>query len=86
MRRVHLRGRENILKRLMVHSGAANLSLVMRKLFGNGTPRAAQGRSSAIFQAIDAICGLSFILKTLLGSLSQSRGLCCSDPPIQAAA
>ena len=25
MRRVHLRGRENILKRLVVHSGAANL-------------------------------------------------------------
>src|SRR6267154_453900 len=39
MRRVHLRGRENILKRLVVHSGAANLGLLMRKLFGKGTPR-----------------------------------------------
>ena len=37
MRRVHLRGRENILKRLVVHSGAANLGLLMRKLFGKGT-------------------------------------------------
>jgi transposase len=34
MRRLHLRGRENILKRLIVHSGAANLGLLMRKLFG----------------------------------------------------
>lgn len=39
MRRVHLRGRENILKRLAVHSGAANLGLLMRSLFGKGTPR-----------------------------------------------
>jgi len=34
MRRVHLRGRENILKRLVVHTGAANLGLLMRKFFG----------------------------------------------------
>jgi transposase len=44
MRRVHLRGRNNILKRLVVHSGAANLGLLMRKLFGKGTPRGLQGR------------------------------------------
>lgn len=47
MRRVHLRGRENILKRLVVHSGAANLGLLMRKLFGKGTPRGLQGRPRA---------------------------------------
>ena len=39
MRRVHLRGRENILKRVLVHAGAFDLGLVMRKLFGAGTPR-----------------------------------------------
>ena len=44
MRRVHLRGRSNILKRLVVHAGAANLGLLMRKMFGAGTPRALQGR------------------------------------------
>jgi transposase len=49
MRRVHLRGRENILKRLVVHSGAANLALLMRKLFGKGTPRGLQGRLCALF-------------------------------------
>jgi hypothetical protein len=36
MRRLHLRGRENILRRLVVHSGAANLGLLMRELFGKG--------------------------------------------------
>jgi transposase len=44
LRRVHLRGRENILKRLLVHGGGFNLSLVMRKLVGRGTPRGLQGR------------------------------------------
>jgi hypothetical protein len=31
MRRVHLRGRENILKRLLIHAGAVNLGLLMRR-------------------------------------------------------
>jgi transposase len=54
MRRVHLRGRENILKRLMVHSGAANLGLLMRKLFGKGTPRALQGLRRMLFSSSGA--------------------------------
>lgn len=39
MRRVHLRGRENILKRLVVHAAAFNLSLLLRRSCGAGTPR-----------------------------------------------
>jgi transposase len=54
MRRVHLRGRENILKRLVVHSGAANLGLLMRKLFGKGTPRALAGALQVIISAAKA--------------------------------
>lgn len=46
MRRVHLRGRENILKRVLIHIGAFNLSLVMRELLGKGTPRSYQGFSA----------------------------------------
>src|SRR5213594_1596549 len=44
MRRSHLRGHQNILKRLLVHAGAFNLGLLMRKAFGCGTPRGLQGR------------------------------------------
>src|SRR4029453_6973876 len=44
MRRTHLRGHENILKRLLVHSGAFNLGLLMRQGLGIGTPRGLQGR------------------------------------------
>jgi hypothetical protein len=39
MRRVHLKGRENILKRLLIHVGGFNLSLAMRNKLGAGTPR-----------------------------------------------
>jgi len=43
MRRVHLRGRSNILKRLLVHAAGFNLSLILRKTLGVGKPRRLQG-------------------------------------------
>jgi transposase len=46
MRRVYLRGRENVLKRVLIHLGALNLSLVMRQQIGKGTPRGLQGLSA----------------------------------------
>jgi len=42
MRRTHLRGHENILKRLLIHTAGFNLSLVFRKQLGFGKPRAIQ--------------------------------------------
>ncbi len=47
MRRTHLRGHTNILKRLLIHAGGFNLGLVMRHLIGVGTPRGLQGRVAA---------------------------------------
>ena len=41
MRRVHLRGHTNILKRVRVRTGGFNLGLLMRRLVGIGTPRRA---------------------------------------------
>jgi transposase len=55
MRRVHLRGRENILKRLMVHVAGFNLSLVMRLLIGKGTPRGLQDLASAYLFVVIAV-------------------------------
>jgi len=57
MRRVHLRGRTNILKRLSVHAGAANLGLLMRKVFGAGTPKALQGRLRTAFSHLIGLPG-----------------------------
>jgi transposase len=45
MRRLHLKGRNNILKRLLVHAGGFNLALIMRKLVGVGKPRRLQALS-----------------------------------------
>jgi len=48
MRRCHLRGRENILKRQLIHVGAFNLSLVLRNLLGAGTPRECNNRAGRL--------------------------------------
>jgi transposase len=48
MRRTHLRGHANILKRLFVHIGGFNLGLLMRTLIGVGTPRGLQGRLATL--------------------------------------
>ena len=39
MRRTHLRGRENVAKRYLIHRAAFNLGLIMPKLTGFGTPK-----------------------------------------------
>jgi hypothetical protein len=51
MRRVYLRGRENILKRVLIHVGAFNLGLLLRSLVGAGTPRELKNRLSRLLLA-----------------------------------
>jgi hypothetical protein len=58
LRRAHVRGHENVLKRLLVHVGAFNLGLWMRTLFGVGTPRGLQGRLAAFGAVLSALWGL----------------------------
>ena len=65
MRRTHLRGRINILKRMLIHVGGFDLSLVMRKLIGIGTPRGLQGLISRLITLIILFC------KMLLGDRRQ---------------
>lgn len=75
MRRTHLRGNENILKRLVVHVGGFNLGLVMRSLFGCGTPRGLQGgRCRAFLAACAAFRGLlRLYMRPLVGLWPQRR-------------
>ena len=68
MRRVHLRGHPNILKRLLVQVCGVNLGLLMRHLTGVGTPRSLQGRASAL---VEALIGL---LSELLGGVCGASG------------
>jgi len=72
MRRVHLRGRENILKRLVVHAGAANLGLLMRKLFGKGTPRSLAGRLPAMIPAAETFTRLWTVPAILIRKFGHS--------------
>ena len=52
LRRVHLRGRLNILKRVVVQGAAFNLGLVMRKRLGWGKPRQFQGIFPCFFARV----------------------------------
>jgi transposase len=76
MRRVHLRGRDNILKRVLVHAGAFNLGLVMRNLFGAGTPRqlwdAATGSWAAMSYVVGLMLDLIHTLPRLIPALGNS--------------
>lgn len=55
MRRTYLREHDNILKRLLVHVAGMNLGLLMRQIFGVGTPRSLQGRLAAFLLLLAAL-------------------------------
>jgi transposase len=71
MRRTHLRGQGNILKRLLVHVAACNLGLWMRTLTGIGTPRGLQGRLAAAW----AFCFTVWVLLRDQVTAHRCRGL-----------
>ena len=60
LRRAHVRGHENVLKRLLVHASAFHLGLWMRTLFGIGTPRALQGRLAALATVLSTLWSLMY--------------------------
>ncbi len=71
MRRTHLRGHENILKRQLVHVGAFNLSLILRRVLGAGTPREWRNR----------VAKLVLFLFLLFTRRKDSNRLCRSQIP-----
>ena len=72
MRRTHLRGHTNILKRLLIHAGAFNLGLVMRHLIGVGTPRGLQGRVAVVMATLLVLVD---VVRCRLTAISSSRRL-----------
>ena len=73
MRRVHLRGHENILKRVLVQAGALNLALLMRRLVGIGTPRSLQGRGLALLACLWSLLPSPERLEAAIRTLSTDR-------------
>src|SRR6516165_5452112 len=85
MRRVHLQGRMNILKRLLVHGAAFNLSLILRNLLGVGKPRRLQGLSFDLFELFMRLLEWSRLLSEpverssdYFATQSNTRGANCS--------
>lgn len=83
MRRVHLRKKENIAKRLLIHAAAFNLSLILRQMLSVGTAR----------QAADLFAGLCLAFLRLieaaarnappLGPITARRRESCRTPHIR---
>ena len=73
MRRTHLRGHQNILKRLLVHVGGFNLALLMRALVGVGKPRCLQGRAQA---ALAVVCSAVSVVRHVFHLNTACPGRC----------
>jgi transposase len=73
MRRTHLRGHEKILKRLFLHVAGFNLGLMLRQLFGFGTPRSLQDAPAALLRAL-----LGFLSALLRRCLADWLAICRS--------
>src|SRR5208282_3312615 len=65
MRRVHLRGKNNIAKRAWIHAAAFNLSLILRQMLGVGTAR----------QAADLVAALCFAFLQLTQAETTLRAI-----------
>jgi transposase len=72
MRRVYLRGRENVLKRQLIHVCAFNLSLIFRLVLGAGTPRQLRNRLHELLFAF--LCLVSAKRAPLLRDRSSEAG------------
>jgi transposase len=52
LRRLQLRGKENVQKKLLLQASACNLALLLKKMIGAGTPRALQDVVACLFFAL----------------------------------
>jgi hypothetical protein len=76
MRRVHLRGRDNILKRTLLHTVALNLGLLMRQPVSIGTPRSLQGRVASLLVCLRSLVRSPEHLWNAIGSLWHPLAAC----------
>ena len=60
LRRLYVRGKQNVQKRLLLQAAACNLALLLRKMIGAGTPRAMQ----------DAVAHLLLVLLRLISAMN----------------
>lgn len=83
MRRVWLRGLENVQKRYLIQVAGYNLGLIMRLLTGAGTPRELTARASVWLFAIPAPNGgLIVIIFAATGDQSGAVAVCIRPEPV----
>src|SRR5215469_13218138 len=70
LRRLYVRGKENVHKRLLLQAAACNLALLLRKMVGVGTPRAMQ----------DALARLLLVLLQRISALDAANSPARSLP------
>jgi transposase len=80
MRRIHLRKRNNILKRLLFHAVGFNLALLLRERYGIGKPRTLQGVSDSIlFLQIAMAAFWACWIESVENNEPASNSFCFSD-------
>lgn len=72
LRRLYVRGKENVHKRLLLQAAACNLALLLRKMIGVGTPRAMQ----------DAAAHLLFVLLQRISAMDAANRPARSLPAV----
>jgi transposase len=88
LRRLYVRGKENVHKRVLLQAAACNLALLLRKMVGVGTPRAMQDAVAhlllVLLQGISAMDGVNKPARSLPAVISRRvphRHHCAQQEP-----
>ncbi len=86
MRRLHLRGRDNIAKRVLIHAAAFNVGLMMRVKYGLRKPRSLSAAACAPFFAlVEWLGSIVRLVRSIAAVLSSRRPTSQQNPSLAAA-
>jgi hypothetical protein len=80
MRRVRLRGRENLRERYLIHVAGHDLGLVMRLLVGVGTPREFLARASGLPPVLTIAGGVASVVMIAVAKTEADMRVVTSEP------
>jgi transposase len=74
MRRLQVRGRDNVAKRVLLQAAAFNLALILRTITRAGTPKGLADLKRTV------LCALLHVLAALVATLAPNSGACGKSP------
>jgi transposase len=90
LRRLYVRGKENVHKRVLLQAAACNLALLLRKMVGVGTPRAMQDAVAHLLlvllqgiSALDAVNKPARSLPAVISRRMPDRHHCAQQEPVR---